>query len=305
LSDFSFVRLGLIVGVAVAAHLATVVIRLSSGRFLRSRLHSEAKARTVTGFATSIIVFAIYFAAVGFILSELGIALTTYLASASVIGLAVSFGSQGVVQDVINGLTVVFSDLIDVGDMVDIGGQVGIVESVGMRFTVLVNFAGARVFVPNRAISSVINYPKGYIRAYVDARVPRDSVRAEAAAERLRELGLAAHEQYPGILLLPPSFEGRIETRDGSAFLRTKFRIWPGQGALIEGPVRAAFLQALKSLDESYADWMVTVHYRSEPGTVTPERRLPRPTAIARRVDSVTDTRSRHGCDEPPAGTPP
>ncbi len=131
LSFASFARLGLIVGVAIAAHLATVLIRLSNGRFLRSRLHSEAKARTITGFVTSLVVFGIYFAAVGFILSELGIALTTYLASASVIGLAVSFGSQG------------------------------IVESVGMRFTVLINSSGTRVFVPNRAIASVINHLKG------------------------------------------------------------------------------------------------------------------------------------------------
>jgi small conductance mechanosensitive channel len=274
--EISFLRLALIAAVALLAHLATLLIRATSQRFLRSRLHSEAKARTVTGFVTSSVVFAIYFGAVGFALSELGVPLTTYIASASVIGLAVSFGSQGVVQDVITGLTVVFSDLLDVGDMVDIGGQVGIVEKVGMRFTVLVNFAGAQVFVPNRNISNVINYPKGYIRAYLDARVPRDPGVVAEAERRLRELGLAAHDQYPGILLLPPSYEGRVETRDGSAFLRTKFRIWPGQGGVLEGPVKAAILQALKALDDSYADWMVSIHYRSEPKGREPERGLPR-----------------------------
>ena len=117
----STVRLLLILGAAVGSHLVALLARWLSRRALRSRIGSEAKIGTMTGFATSSFIFAVYFGAVGFALHELGVSLATYLASASVIGLAVSFGSQGVVQDVITGLTVVFSDLLDVGDMVDIG----------------------------------------------------------------------------------------------------------------------------------------------------------------------------------------
>lgn len=272
-----------IIGVALAAHVGTVLIRAASRHILRSRMRSEAKLITVTGFATSLIVFAIYFAAFGFLLSELGIALTTYLASASVIGLAVSFGSQGVVQDVITGLTVVFSDLIDVGDMVEIGGQVGIVEHVGMRFTVLVNFSGARVFVPNRSIINVTNYPEGYIRAYLDARLPQDPAARDEAERRLANLARGAYEQYPGVLLLPPRVEGRFDTQGGYSYLRIKFRIWPGQGALIENALKAAAAQTLRQLDGQYADWMVTVHYRSESAGGDPRRRLPRPSALHAR----------------------
>lgn len=276
------VRFAIIVAVALAAHLATVLIRSGSRRLLASRLHSEAKARTVAGFTTSIVVFAIYFGAVGFALSELGVSLATYLASASVIGLAVSFGSQGVVQDVITGLTVVFSDLLDVGDMVDIGGQVGIVESVGMRFTVLVSFPGARVYVPNRAIGNVVNYPKGYVRAYLDVRLPADPETHDDVERRLQGVARAAYEQYPGILLLPPVVEGRLEPRAGVPLLRIEFRVWPGQGAIVEGPVRAAMLHVLKQIDPAYADWMASVHYRSEPRN--PHERLPRPAALSARA---------------------
>ncbi len=63
------------------------------------------------------------------------LSLKTYLASASIMGLAIGFGSQGLVQDVVTGVTLVFSDLIDVGEMVEISGQTGIVRSIGMRFT--------------------------------------------------------------------------------------------------------------------------------------------------------------------------
>lgn len=274
-------RLGLIVAVAVLAHIAVLVLRAGSRQLLSSRLHSEAKARTITGFATSVSVFGVYFAAIGFVLAELGVSLTTYLASASVIGLAVSFGSQGVVQDVINGLTVVFSDLIDVGDMVDLGGQVGIVESVGMRFTVLVNFAGARVFVPNRSIASVINYTQGFVRVYLDVVLPADRELRERAERAMEEVADAAYEQYPGILLLPPTIEAGRTTRAGYTYLRVKFRVWPGQGAMIEGPVRQRAIKTLQKIDPDFGDWMVSVHYRAEPPDRA--RALPRPAVLATR----------------------
>ncbi len=283
LPDSTLYRLILIVAIVFTAHLATVILRRVSSRLLRSRMKSEAKALTVTGFVTSVLIFGIYFGACGLLLSELGISLTTYLASASVIGLAVSFGSQGIVQDVITGLTVVFTDLIDVGDMVDLGGQIGIVENVGMRFTVLVNFAGARVFIPNRSIGNVISFPKGYIRAYMDVRLPSDPKIASDAEARIRTLALAAFEQYPGILLLPPTAEGRFETDHGAVFYRMKFRIWPGQGLLLEQQVKQSMVRELQAIDEKFADWMVTIHYRAEPFEGDGDGRLPRPAALAVR----------------------
>lgn len=280
--DFSPARLGLILAVAIAAHGFVLGIRALSRHVLGSRRASETKVHTLTSFGSSLLVFVIYFGAVGFALGELGVSLTTYLASATVIGLAVSFGSQGVVQDLITGLTVVFSDLLDVGDMVELGGQVGIVESVGMRFTILVNFAGARVFVPNRSIANVINYPNGYIRAYIDARLPEDVSTHEEAERRLRDIAQATYEQYPGILLLAPSVEGPHQTRDGYAYLRIKFRIWPGQGSLLESAVKQAVANSMRQIDAKYGDWMVTVYYRAEPPSDGSGRHLPRPSALRR-----------------------
>jgi small conductance mechanosensitive channel len=285
--DFSPARLALIVAIAVASHLVVRGVRALSRRILSSKVSSQTKVQTLSGFASSLVVFSIYFGAAGFVLSELGVSLTTYLASASVIGLAVSFGSQGLVQDVITGLTVVFSDLLDVGDMVEIGGQVGIVESVGMRFTVLVNFSGAHVFVPNRSIANVINYPHGYVRAFVDARLPPDPDLGEEVVRRLTSVAQSAYDQYPGILLLPPSVEDQHETRGGYGYLRIRFRIWPGQGSVVENAVKPAVVQALKQLDPHYADWMVTVHYRAEPTAPDPARRLPRPAIIRHARDDV------------------
>jgi len=97
------------------------------------------------------VTFLTYFFAFGFFLEEFGVNLTAYLASASIVGLAISFGSQGLVQDMVIGLTLIFSDAMDVGDMVEITGAtsvIGRVEEIGLRFTKLVNFYNQRVFIP-------------------------------------------------------------------------------------------------------------------------------------------------------------
>ncbi len=282
MADSFLQRLVVIICITAAAHFATVALRGLSNRILRSRLRSEEKALTVTGFVTSLLIFGIYFAGIGFVLSELGVSLTTYFASASVIGLAVSFGSQGIVQDVITGLTVVFTDIVDVGDMVDIGGQTGIVEKVGMRFTVLINFFGARVYVPNRSIASVTSYPRGYVRAFLDVRLPKDRDQHKAARDCAWEIAKSCHEQHPGTILLPPSQEGTFSTNanDGAEFFRIKFKIWPGQGQILETSLKQAVLLGLKRIDPEYADWMTTIHYRAEPPGDDPSRRLPRPAVL-------------------------
>ena len=106
--------------------------------------------------------------------------------------------------------------------------------------------------------------------------------------ERVGEIARAAYQQFPGILLLPPSFEAREETIAGDAYVRFKFRIWPGQGALLEQMVKSTVVPALKAIDDDYADWMVTVHYRAEPPEGAPDKRLPRPAVLA-RVESASD----------------
>jgi small conductance mechanosensitive channel len=184
-------------------------------------------------------------------------------------GLAIGFGLQGLVQDVVTGLTLVFSDLYDVGDMVEISGQTGIVRKVGMRFTVLENPLGAEVFIPNRLITNVVNYPRGYVRSLVDVTLSNDAEIADIMQEKVAALVSSAMEQFPGIVIAPPSVEGTLTTSAGKKVLRVKFRIWPGRGAPIEIALKQELIQTLKDIDPSYADWMVTVNYEVEKKTTT------------------------------------
>src|SRR5690625_4813214 len=133
-------RILLIIVLAVAAHLIVLGLRWlgtwlvkPKGESVVSTMRAHPKFVTLTTVIVSAATFTIYFAALGMILSEMGISLTAYFASASVIGLAVGFGSQGLVQDLVSGLTLIFSDVLEVGEMVDIGGQTGRVDRVGLR----------------------------------------------------------------------------------------------------------------------------------------------------------------------------
>ena len=258
-------RLALIAVVAVAAHLSVRIVRRVSDWIMTRAMHRPlAKARTVTSLVTSILIFSFYFGALGWGLSELGVPLTAYFASASIIGLAVGFGSQGIVQDVMTGLTVVLTDQFDVGDMIQIGDNVGLVQRVGMRFTVLQNAMGAEVLIPNRSIASVINFPRGYIRMQADVTLSPDPAQAAAMEEAARGMTESVIEQFAGIFRAPAEVMGRFATKSGRSYLRIKFRIWPGRGGPIETAFKQELMQSLKKIDPDYADWMVAVAYEVE-----------------------------------------
>ncbi len=273
-------RIILIGLVAVFGHFLIKLIRSSTERFLaRAGDHSLTpkddvaqrfpKFATVTSLVVSAVTFVIYFGAVGFILHELfpRLDLKAYLATASVVGLAVAFGLQGLIQDIVIGLTLVFTDAFDVGDMIELSGsgvsaQVGRVERIGLRFTVLTNFQGQRVYVPNRNIVLVSQFKTGVIRAYVDVQIP-DGLSAETVQEAVDRTAHGFRSQHRAALLTEHEVFGVLEAEGGGwKYLRLRFRVWPGQGSLVETVFRQRVLAAMRALDPDYPDWMVSVTYR-------------------------------------------
>jgi small conductance mechanosensitive channel len=260
----SFGKIAYILLFAFAAHLLVLAIHRISRWFVSQRsVRTQPKTLSIASLTHSFIVFSIYFWVIGFILQTLGVSLTAYLASASVIGLAVGFGSQGLVQDVVTGLTLVFSNLLDVGDMVEIGGQTGLIRSIGMRFVLLENSMGAEIFIPNRSITNVINYPKGYVRCLVDVPLP-DGQDRTAMTSLFDSCMNSFVEQFPGLFIHPPSIEEDISTRDGRKIARLKFRIWPGRGGPLETTFKSKLLQKLREAGIDYPEWMISVYYEVE-----------------------------------------
>lgn len=217
---------------------------------------------TMVSLISSALVFTVYFVGVGLLLREFGISVTAYFATATVIGLAVGFGSQGLVQDVVTGLTLIFSDVIDIGDMVEISGQVGRVQTIGLRFTTLVNFQGVTVYIPNRGIGVMGRYRRAVLRAYVDVRIPPgdDAERIRTAVKRHVA---AFRQQFRAAVVTEPEIFGVLETGEGGwRYLRLKLRMWPGQQALVENVLVKGLVALVREEHEGYPDWMVTVTYR-------------------------------------------
>jgi len=272
-------RLLLIIVVAVLVHMLVKITRhisewlINKSQAQKSPLDfvtHQPKFITLTRLIVSTVTFAIYFLAIGLVLQEFGVDLTTYLASATVIGLAISFGSQSLVQDLIIGLTLIFSDTMEVGDLVEIAGTtivIGRVEEIGLRFTRLINFYNQEIFIPNRTIANVSRFPHGGVHAYADVQLPRGANR-EKAAEVVANVARGMWRQFGAIILSEPVI-GQVETAAGGGwdFLRVHFKIWPGQGALIETTFRQQMVSAMKSLDPQYADWQVAVTYRAMTAT--------------------------------------
>jgi len=222
------------------------------------------KLATLTTILVSALTFIIYFLAIGLILKEFNVSMTKYLASASVIGLAIGFGSQGLVQDVVIGLTLIFSDAISMGDLVEISGQIGKVESIGLRFTTLINLHGQSIFIPNRTIGIIGRFRSGHIRAYVDIQIP-DDIEEKGVLEEVKSIAAGMYSQHRSIILSEPETFGVKEAEAGNwRYLRVKFRLWPGQTGIIETTYKQRVVAALKKFNPDFADWMVTVTYRVE-----------------------------------------
>lgn len=167
-------------------HIAVVIVlgwialkmakRVSQGlvRFLtRQKEDEEFQKRTKTlGEVIRYVIVLIIFAVTTMtILKELGIDIGPILAAAGIAGLAIGFGAQSLVKDVISGFFILLEDQIRVGDVVKISEKGGLVEKVGLRTTVLRDLHGNVHYVPNGSIAVVTNMTKEYSRYVFDIGV--------------------------------------------------------------------------------------------------------------------------------------
>jgi len=270
------IRILLIVFMAALSHAAVKAVRhLSEWLIMRGHgqkgplgaVTQKPKFVTVTRLTVSGVTFVVYFVALGLIIQECGFSLTAYLASASVVGLAISFGSQGLVQDIVMGLTLIFWDAMDVNDMVEVAGVtgnvIGRVEEIGMRYTKIVNFYNQRIFIPNRTIGNVSRFPQGGADAYADPQIP-DGADPQTVAQTIESIATGMWMQFGAIILSQPTFS-EVETAQGGGwrFVRVHFKIWPGQWSLIEVTFRQQLVKAMKAVDPGYSEWQVPVTYRA------------------------------------------
>jgi len=159
-----------IVGAQLALALGMAVIaRLAAGGDDTDA--ARQRRETMLPLISSILRYVVYFVAAVMALQMLGVNVTAILAGAGIAGLAIGFGAQSLVQDVISGFFILFEGEYMVGDFVEIADVDGTVEAVTLRATSIRRPDGSLAIIPNGQVQQVINYSKRFVRAVVDVGV--------------------------------------------------------------------------------------------------------------------------------------
>lgn len=252
----ALIRTGVIVVVAVVA---TVVARAVIERLVRQFAtramtfdggaeRAETRSDTITGVLLAITRVAVWSMAVLLILGEFGFDLAPLIAGAGIVGLAVGFGAQGLVADVVSGLFMLVEDQYGVGDWVDLGEATGVVEHVGLRTTRVRALDGLLWTVRNGEISRTANANHGWGRAVLDVGVGYD-----ADLRSAQEIVLAAAKataddpDHADSFLEEPEIWGIQDLGDDAVTIRLVARTKPG---LQWGVARVLRLRIKEALDD-------------------------------------------------------
>lgn len=187
---------------AIVVRLARAIVRKAFHMGSRSPIQiSERRTVTVAKLLENIVAYVVIFIMLIAILGVFGINAAGLLAGAGVIGLAIGFGAQSLVKDVITGLFILLEDQFSVGDYVRIGQFEGVVLEIGLRTTKMKSWTGEIHILPNGSIIQVTNFSVSNSVAFVDVSISYDSdiVRAEKIIEELLEE-------------LPEKYEQMVET---------------------------------------------------------------------------------------------
>lgn len=164
------------------------------------------------------------------VLSELGVNIAPLLAGAGVVGLAVGFGAQTLVKDIITGAIILFQDLVAVGEVVKVGDTAGLVEAISIRSIRLRDLSGTVHTIPFSAISTISNLTKDFSFYVFDIGVAyREDV--DRVMEALKDLGaeLQQDAQFGPLILVPLEIFGVDKFADSAVVIKARIKTLPIQ----------------------------------------------------------------------------
>ena len=197
------------------------------GRIARMR---EQQTKTLAGLLYSAGTALIVIGAILTALPEFGFNVTPIAAAAGLASLAVGFGAQHLVRDLINGFFTIVEDQYVVGETVRIGAVVGRVEHLTLRRTVIRDIQGAVVTIPNGEISQVANLSRDWGQLFVDIAIPSDGSTDAALAALERVSGeLRNDASWSPVLVDGPRVLGVESFGPSGVMLRMQLRTIPGR----------------------------------------------------------------------------
>ena len=172
------------------------------------------------------------------VLSEVGLDVGALLATAGVAGLAIGFGAQTLVKDVISGVFLLFDDLIHVGDLVNVSGHVGTVEEIGVRLIKVRTFDGELVMIPAGEIRTFGNKSMGWARVIVPVGLSYEQDIDDILPIMERVAREWANENENILLEETPQVQGLMDFGDSSVTARVVVQVKPGEQYAAERELR-------------------------------------------------------------------
>ncbi len=226
-------------GVQIAIILILMVVALKGSGILSARLFSmftkepldielQKRADTLGSVVRYTLNIIILVVASMMVLGELGVEIAPVLAAAGVVGLAVGFGAQKLVEDVISGFFILLEDQIRVGDVVQLGDKGGLVERVTLRMVILRDLAGNVHYVRNGQIGIVTNMTKEYSRYVFDIGVAyrEDTDEVVEIIKKVDE-DLRGDPDFKADILEPMEILGVDQFADSAVVIKTRTKTLP------------------------------------------------------------------------------
>ena len=225
-----------VVGAIVAMWFVRRAIRRWSSRldrrYIASELHTDRERGqrlvTLTNVTLMLIRLVVWAIVILTIMGIWGIPMTPFVAAAATIGIAIGFGAQDLVRDVIAGFFILVEDQFGIGDVVSIGGVSGTVEEITLRTTVLRDLDGNEYHVPNGHIVVTTNMTQGFTRVVADIGVSYSTDVDSAMAVILDEVTAMANDpDWSDSFLAPPEMLGVNSLGDSSVEIRIVAKVVP------------------------------------------------------------------------------
>jgi small-conductance mechanosensitive channel len=215
------------------------------GQFIpeRRRQRAEAIGSVLRSFVTA----TVFTMAALLVFGEFGFNLAPLLASAGIVGVALGFGAQSLVKDLIAGLFMLLEDQYGVGDTVDLGEATGIVETVGLRITTVRDGRGVLWYIRNGEIVRVGNKSQGWAMVVID--IPIGFVNSEQASAVLRDAAgaVAAQPEHQNEFLEPPDVVGVEQLTVDGATIRTIAKTTADGQVTVQRELQRALTEALEN----------------------------------------------------------
>ena len=190
----------------------------------------EKRARTAASLIRTVGTTLVVIVAVMMAFREIGLDITPLIAGAGVAGLAIGFGAQSLIKDIIAGFFILLDDQFHVGDVIQAAGVSGQVEQMTLRMTIIRDLQGTVHFIPNGEIKVVSNLTKEWSRAVLEIGVGYEED-VDRVIALLSEIGrsLAEDESFGKLVLEPPQVLGVEALTDSQVTIRMLTKTVPSK----------------------------------------------------------------------------